>query len=134
VSEADALDYVFGLTAGNDLTERSQQGRDLQWMRAKAADGFGPVGPALVTCLDPNNILLTTRLNGEIVQQENTRNMIHKPAKVVSYLSRYFTLNPGDMIFMGTPGRISALNNGDVVAVTIEGIGTLSNRTVRPGG
>jgi 2-keto-4-pentenoate hydratase/2-oxohepta-3-ene-1,7-dioic acid hydratase in catechol pathway len=134
VSEADALDYVFGLTAGNNLTERSRQGRDLQWMRAKAADGFGPAGPALVTGLDPNNILLTTRLNGEIVQQENTRNMIHKPAKVVSYLSRYFTLNPGDMIFMGTPGRTSALDNGDVVMVTIEGIGTLSNRIVRPGG
>ncbi len=72
------MDYVFGLTAGNDLTERSWQGRDLQWMRAKAADGFGPVGPALVTGLDANNVLLTTRLNGEIVQQENTRNMIHK--------------------------------------------------------
>lgn len=131
VSEADAMDYVFGLSAGNDLTERSWQGRDLQWMRAKAADGFGPVGPALVTGLDPNNVLLTTRLNGEVVQQENTANMIHKPAKVVSYLSRYFTLNPGDMIFMGTPGRTSALDDGDVVTVTIEGIGTLSNRIVR---
>lgn len=132
VSEANAMDHVFGLTAGNDLTERSWQGRDLQWMRAKAADGFGPVGPALVTGLDPNNVLLTTRLNGEIVQQENTRNMIHKPAKVVSYLSRYFTLNPGDMIFMGTPGRTRSLDDGDVVTVTIEGIGTLSNRIVRP--
>ena len=131
VSEADAMDYVFGLTAGNDLTERSWQGRDLQWMRAKATDGFGPVGPALVTGLDANNVLLTTRLNGEIVQQENTRNMIHKPAKVVSYLSRYFTLSPGDMIFMGTPGRTSALDDGDVVTVTIEGIGTLTNRIVR---
>lgn len=131
VPESEAMDYVFGLTAGNDLTERSWQGRDLQWMRAKAADGFGPVGSALVTGLDPNNVLLTTRLNGEIVQQENTRNMIHKPAKVVSYLSRYFTLNPGDMIFMGTPGRTSSLDNGDVVSVTIDGIGTLSNRIVR---
>ena len=131
VSEADALDYVFGLTAGNNLTERSRQGRDLQWMRAKAADGFGPVGPAMVTGLDANNVLLTTRLNGEIVQQENTRNMIHKPAKVVAYLSRYFTLKPGDMIFMGTPGRTSSLDDGDVVTVTIGGIGTLSNKIVR---
>jgi 2-keto-4-pentenoate hydratase/2-oxohepta-3-ene-1,7-dioic acid hydratase in catechol pathway len=131
VSEADAMDHVFGLTAGNDLTERSWQGRDLQWMRAKAADGFGPVGPTLVTGLNPNNVLLTTRLNGEIVQQESTRNMIHKPAKVVSYLSRYFTLEPGDMIFMGTPGRTRALDDGDVVTVTIDGIGTLSNRIVR---
>ncbi len=131
VSETDAMDHVFGLTAGNDLTERSWQGRDLQWMRAKAADGFGPVGPAVVTGLDPNNVLLTTRLNGKVVQQENTQNMIHKPSKVVSYLSQYFTLNPGDMIFMGTPGRTSALDNGDVVTVTIEGIGTLTNRIVR---
>jgi len=131
VPESTAMDYVFGLTAGNDLTERSWQGRDLQWMRAKAANGFGPVGPALVTGLDANNVLLTTRLNGEVVQQENTRNMIHKPAKVVSYLSRYFTLSPGDMIFMGTPGRTSSLDDGDVVTVTIDGIGTLSNRIVR---
>jgi 2-keto-4-pentenoate hydratase/2-oxohepta-3-ene-1,7-dioic acid hydratase in catechol pathway len=131
VPESTAMDYVFGLTAGNDLTERSWQGRDLQWMRAKATDGFGPVGPALVTGLDANNVLLTTRLNGEVVQQENTQNMIHKPAKVVSYLSRYITLNPGDMIFMGTPGRTSSLEDGDVVTVTIDGIGTLSNRIVR---
>lgn len=131
VAEEEAHDYIFGVTAGNDLTERSWQGRDLQWMRAKAADGFGPVGPALVTGLDFNNVLLTTRLNGEIVQQENTRNMIHKPAKVVSYLSRYFTLLPGDMIFMGTPGRTSALSDGDIVSVSIDGIGTLSNRIVQ---
>ncbi|SCA56045.1 Fumarylacetoacetate hydrolase family protein [Candidatus Terasakiella magnetica] len=131
VSEADANDYIFGLTAGNDLSERSWQSRDLQWMRAKASDGFGPVGPVVVTGLDPNNLLLTTRLNGETVQQENTKNMIHKPAKVVSYLSRYFTLEPGDMIFMGTPGRTKALDVGDVVTVTIDGIGTLSNQIAR---
>lgn len=131
IPEEKAHAYIFGVTAGNDLTERSWQARDLQWMRAKAADGFGPVGPALVTGLDFNNLLLTTRLNGEIVQQENTRNMIHKPAKVVSYLSRYFTLLPGDMIFMGTPGRTSALSDGDIVSVSIDGIGTLSNRIVQ---
>ncbi len=131
VSETDADDYIFGLTAGNDLSERSWQSRDLQWMRAKASDGFGPVGPAVVTGLDPNNLLLTTRLNGEIVQQENTKNMIHKPSKVVSYLSRYFTLEPGDMIFMGTPGRTKALDVDDVVSVTIDNIGTLTNQITR---
>lgn len=134
VSIADAPGHIFAVTAGNDLTERSWQGRDLQWMRAKAADGFGPVGPAMVSGLDPNDLLLTTRLNGKVVQQESTQNMIHKPAKVVSYLSRYFTLNPGDMIFMGTPGRTSSLDHGDVVTVTIDGIGTLSNKIVRPTG
>ena len=95
VSEAEASSVIFGVTAGNDLTERSWQGRDLQWMRAKASDGFGPVGPALVRGLDYDDLLLTTRLNDKIVQQETTANMIHKPAKVVSYLSRYFTLAAG---------------------------------------
>ncbi len=131
VSIADAPNHIFGVTAGNDLTERTWQGTDLQWMRAKASDGFGPVGPAVVTGIDYNNVLLTTRLNGEIVQRENTSHMIHKPAKVVSYLSRYFTLEPGDLIFMGTPGRTRALNNGDVVTVEIENVGLLSNRIVR---
>lgn len=131
ISEEDVEEYIFGLTAGNDLSERNWQGQDLQWMRAKASDGFGPVGPVLVTGLDPNNLLLTTRLNGEIVQQENTQNMIHKPSKVVSYLSRYFTLEPGDMIFMGTPGRTKSLKDGDIIEVTIEGIGTLTNRIKR---
>lgn len=132
VSEAEASSFIFGVTAGNDLTERSWRGRDLQWMRAEASNGFGPVGPTLVQGLDHTDLLLTTGLNGEVVQQESTANTIHKPDKVVSYLSRYFTLLPGDMIFMGTPGRTSALQHDDVVSVTIDGIGTLSNRIVSP--
>ena len=130
ISEQKAADVIFGVTAGNDITERSWQGSDLQWMRAKASDGFGPVGPYLVTGLDPNDVVITTRLNDEIVQQESTANMIHKPAKVVSYLSRYFTLKPGDMIFMGTPGRTRAMKDGDIVTVTVDGVGTLSNQVV----
>ncbi len=132
ISEGKAGEYIFGITAGNDLTERSWQGRDLQWMRSKASDGFGPVGPVLVTGLDWNNLLLTTRLNGKIVQQEKTENMIHKPAKVVSYLSHYFTLKPGDMIFMGTPGRTSAVVSGDEISVEIEGVGLLRNKIKWP--
>ena len=132
VSEAEAPAFIFGVTAGNDLTERGWQGRDLQWMRAKASDGFGPVGPVLVGGLDYDDLLLTTHLNGEIVQEESTSNMIHKPKKVVSYLSRYFTLLPGDMIFMGTPGRTSALKHNDMVSVTMDGVGTLTNRIVVP--
>ncbi|WP_210200520.1 fumarylacetoacetate hydrolase family protein [Cohaesibacter celericrescens] len=131
VSIEEAPDYIFGVTAGNDLTERSWQGSDLQWMRSKAADGFGPVGPVIATGVDYNNLLLTTRLNGEIVQQENTKNMIHKPSKVLSYLSRYFTLLPGDLIFMGTPGRTQALDNGDVVSVEIDAVGLISNEIQR---
>ena len=126
--EGEAKEAIFGVLAGNDLTERSWQSRDLQWMRAKASDGFGPISNQIVTNVDYNNVLLTTRLNGDIVQQESTKNMIHKPEKVVSYLSHYFTLKPGDLVFMGTPGRTKALSKGDVVSVEIEGVGKVENR------
>ena len=131
ISEADADNAIFGVLVGNDLTERSWQSRDLQWMRSKASDGFGPVSTRITTGLDYNNLQLTTRLNGKVVQDENTELMIHSPAKVVSYLSRYFTLLPGDLIFyMGTPDQTQALKNGDVVTVTIDQVGTLEN-TIR---
>ncbi|MEM7259746.1 MAG: fumarylacetoacetate hydrolase family protein [Pseudomonadota bacterium] len=131
VSQVDAADYIFGVTAGNDLTERSWQRSDLQWARAKASDGFGPVGPYIARNIDYSDLLLTTTLNEKIVQQESVKNMIHSPAKVVSYLSQYFTLEPGDLIFMGTPGRTRALKSGDVISVEIEGIGRLSNTIVQ---
>ena len=127
ISEADAPGAIFGVAVGNDITERSWQGSDLQWMRAKASDGFGPVGPVIARGVNYNDVMLTTRLNGDIVQQESTKNMIHKPAKVVSYLSRYFTLMPGDLIFMGTPGRTKALKGGDKVSVTIDQVGSVEN-------
>ncbi|XGB68716.1 fumarylacetoacetate hydrolase family protein [Vibrio pomeroyi] len=126
-SEEEAEQAIFGVTVGNDITERSWQGTDLQWLRAKASDGFGPIGNTIVRGVDYNNVRLTTRVNGEVVQQENTSFMIHKPRKVVSYLSHYFTLKPGDLIFMGTPGRTFALSDQDQVSVTIEGVGTVIN-------
>ncbi|CAK2401061.1 DUF2437 domain-containing protein [Vibrio crassostreae] len=126
-SEEEAEQAIFGVTVGNDITERSWQGTDLQWLRAKASDGFGPIGNTIVRGVDYNNVRLTTRVNGEVVQQENTSFMIHKPRKVVSYLSHYFTLKPGDLIFMGTPGRTFALSDKDQVSVTIEGVGTVIN-------
>ena len=116
-----------GVTVGNDITERSWQGTDLQWLRAKASDGFGPIGNTIVRGIDYNNVQLTTRVNGKVVQQENTSFMIHKPTKVISYLSHYFTLKPGDLVFMGTPGRTYALSDKDQVSVTIEGVGTVVN-------
>ncbi|GEM81253.1 fumarylacetoacetate hydrolase family protein [Vibrio superstes] len=127
IDEQQAREAIFGVTVGNDITERSWQGRDLQWLRAKAADGFGPIASTITRGVDYENLVLTTRLNGNIVQQENTQNMIHSPTKVVSYLSKYFTLKPGDLIFMGTPGRTKALKNNDVVSVAIDGIGEVSN-------
>ncbi len=131
VSIADAPEHIFGVTIGNDLTERSWQGQDLQWLRAKATDGFGPVGPSIATGIDYNNVLLTVSVNGKIIQQENTSRMIHKPAKVVSYLSQYVTLKPGDLIFMGTVGKTRALESGEVVSIAIEGVGTLVNKVIK---
>ena len=128
IKQEDAHKYIFGVTVGNDLTERNWQGSDLQWMRAKASDGFAPIGTKITIGADYNNLLLTTRLNDKIVQQENTKYMIHKPSKVVSYLSQYFTLMPGDLIYMGTPGRTQKLSNKDLVSVTIEDLGAVENR------
>lgn len=128
VSIKDAPSYIFGVTVGNDLTERNWQASDLQWMRAKASDGFGPISPIIALGVDYNNLLLTTKLNGKIVQQENTKYMIHKPSKVVSYLSQYFTLMPGDLIYMGTPGRTKSLSNEDIVSVEIEKVGKVINK------
>ena len=106
-----ALFCVFGVTAGNDVSERGWQASDLQWLRAKGADTFGPVGPAMVVGLDPDDLLLQTRVNGETVQSERTSDLIFDVATMVSYISRYFTLEPGDLIFTGTPGTTSALSS-----------------------
>ena len=130
VSEADAPQYVFGVTAGNDVSERDWQSADLQWFRAKASDTFGPIGPAIVTGLNYNDLLLETLLNGEVVQSQRTSDLIFGVSAIVSYLSRYVTLEPGDLIFTGTPGTTRAFKAGDVVEVRIEGVGTLRNPAV----
>lgn len=130
VPVAQAADYVFGVAAGNDVSERDWQARDLQWLRAKGHDGFGPVGPAVVRGLDYGDLLLETRVNGEVKQSQRTSDLIFDVAEIVSYVSRYVTLLPGDVIFTGTPGTTSAIVPGDVVDVTLEGVGTLRNRVV----
>lgn len=133
VSLADAKLHVFGVTAGNDVSERDWQKSDLQWFRAKASDTFGPLGPAIVTGLNYDDLLLQTRLNGEVVQSQRTRDLIFGVAEVVSYLSRYVTLEPGDVIYTGTPGTTRPFKAGDVIEVEIEGVGTLRNRAVKAG-
>lgn len=122
-----AADYIFGVTAGNDISERDWQRDDLQWLRAKASDTFGPIGPAVVSGLDYNDLLLQTRVNGETRQSERTRDLIFDVETIVSYVSRYVTLLPGDLIFTGTPGSTEALKPGDVVEVEVEGVGVLRN-------
>jgi 2-keto-4-pentenoate hydratase/2-oxohepta-3-ene-1,7-dioic acid hydratase in catechol pathway len=130
VSVADAKSYVFGVTVGNDVSERDWQKQDLQWFRAKASDTFAPLGPAIVTGVNYDDLLLQTRLNGEVVQSQRTRDLIFDVANVVSYLSRYITLEPGDVIYTGTPGTTRSFKAGDVIEVEIENVGLLRNRAV----
>jgi 2-keto-4-pentenoate hydratase/2-oxohepta-3-ene-1,7-dioic acid hydratase in catechol pathway len=131
VTVAAAKSHVFGVTAGNDVSERDWQKQDLQWFRAKASDTFGPLGPAIVTGLNYDDLLLETKLNGEVVQSQRTKDLIFDVANIVSYLSRYVTLEPGDVIYTGTPGTTRAFKAGDTIEVVIEGIGTLRNRAVK---
>lgn len=130
VSATDAPNYIFGVTAGNDVSERNWQRDDLQWLRAKASDGFGPIGPAVVTGLDYGDLLVQTRLNGEVRQSESTKDLIFGVDEIVSYISRYVTLMPGDVIFTGTPGSTAAMSPGDVVEIEVEGVGVLRNTLV----
>lgn len=134
VSEADALNYVFGVTAGNDVSERIWQNdevaKDIQWWRAKGADTFGPVGPVIATGIDYSKLRIQMRVNGQTVQDDNTASLIHSIPKMVSYISQYVTLQPGDLIFTGTPGKTSALKPGDICEVDLEGVGVLRNPVV----
>lgn len=127
VPTGSAADYIFGVTAGNDVSERDWQGADLQWFRAKASDTFGPIGPVVSRGVDYDDLELTTRLNGEVMQQQRTSDLIFDTSDIVSYVSRYVTLMPGDLIFTGTPGTTTAMNDGDLVSVEVETVGTLEN-------
>lgn len=130
VSAQDAGDYVFGVTAGNDISERSWQANDLQWFRAKGTDKFGPLGPAIVTGLNYLDLRVQTRLNGETMQDQSSIDQIHDIHAIVSYVSQYVTLYPGDVIYTGTPGATSAMKPGDVVEIEVESVGVLKNRIV----
>lgn len=130
ISRENALSAIFGATCGNDVTERNWQygeRKDVQWWRAKGSDTFAPVGPVLVTGLEYDNLLLQTRVNGETVQKERTADFIFDCATMVSWVSRWVTLMPGDLIFTGTPGATRRLSAGDIVDVEIENIGVLRN-------
>ena len=115
------------------MSERNWQRADLQWLRAKGSDTFGPLGPSIVTGLDPNNLLVQTRVNGEVRQSERSADLIFDVETIVSYVSRYVTLLPGDVIFTGTPGSTQAMQPGDIVEVEVEGVGVLRNRVVQGG-
>ncbi len=144
VPESEALDHVFGYTVGNDVSARDVQFGDGQWVRGKSLDTFCPVGPVLVTAdeiPDPQGLRLTTRVNGELMQDATTDLMVFDVATLISFCSHSFTLDPGDVILTGTPWGCGefmdpkqALKGGDVVECEIEGIGTLRNPVVDAAG
>ena len=132
VAEEDAADYILGYACFNDVTARDLQARDKQWTRSKGFDTFAPIGPCIETELDPGNLALETRLNGEIKQQTSTAELIFPVFKLVSFISNVMTLLPGDVIATGTASGIGPMQPGDTVEVTIEKIGTLRNHVVKP--
>jgi 5-carboxymethyl-2-hydroxymuconate isomerase len=137
VGEDEALKYVRGYTVGNDVSARDLQFADGQWVRAKSLDTFCPLGPKVVELDDPQNLKLQTRVNGELMQDSNTKEMIFGVAELISYCSHSFVLEPGDVILTGTPWGCGefmdpkrSLHDGDVVECEIEGIGVLRNPVV----
>ncbi|MDC3962336.1 fumarylacetoacetate hydrolase family protein [Polyangium jinanense] len=127
VSEERALDFVFGYTCVDDVTARDLQKKDGQWTRAKGFDTFCPTGPLLVTGIDPSALAVRCRVNGEIRQDGNTRDMIFSIAQLIAYISGVMTLEPGDLIATGTPHGVGPIAAGDVVEVEVDGVGTLRN-------
>ena len=126
-------DVIFGYTVANDVTARDLQHRDGQWTRAKGFDSFCPLGPWIETQLDPSDLGLRTELNGEVKQDSRTSLMIFDVQAVIAYITSFMTLLPGDVVLTGTPEGVGPMQPGDDVSVTIEGIGTLTNRVVTRG-
>jgi 2-keto-4-pentenoate hydratase/2-oxohepta-3-ene-1,7-dioic acid hydratase in catechol pathway len=127
VSEADALDYVLGYTGGNDVSDRVQQMGGIQWIRGKGYNTYLPLGPVIETELDPANIDVQSRLNGEARQSDNTSGLIFSVPFLIQFLSDVMTLEPGDIIMTGTPHGVGALKDGDTIEVEIGGVGVLRN-------
>jgi 2-keto-4-pentenoate hydratase/2-oxohepta-3-ene-1,7-dioic acid hydratase in catechol pathway len=130
VTADEARRVIFGFTCGNDVSERDWQNgpqKDMQWWRAKGADTFAPLGPAIAHGIDVGKLLLQTRLNGKVMQKQYTSDLLFDPPAIVSWISRCVTLTPGDVIYTGTPGTTSRMRPGDIVEVEIEGIGVLNN-------
>lgn len=130
VSAENALDFVLGYTCINDVTVRDLQKKDGQWTRAKGFDTFCPLGPAIVSGLDPSNLRLVTRVNGQVRQDSSTSDMIFDVPALIAFVSAHMTLEVGDVISTGTPSGVGNLEPGDVVEVEIEGVGVLRNPVI----
>ncbi|MGI6713062.1 MAG: fumarylacetoacetate hydrolase family protein [Bacillota bacterium] len=131
VDEEDALNYVLGYTCANDVTARNLQPKEGQWTAAKSFDTFMPLGPVIATDISPHNLNITCTVNGEIKQKSNTSNFIFPVPYLVSYISKIMTLLPGDVIITGTPSGISPVHSGDIITISIDGIGDLTNKIVK---
>jgi 2-keto-4-pentenoate hydratase/2-oxohepta-3-ene-1,7-dioic acid hydratase in catechol pathway len=133
VSAAQALDVILGLTIVNDVTVRDLQQKDGQWTRAKGFDSFCPIGPHIAAGVDPADLRITTKVNGETRQDSRTSDLIFPVPFLIEFISRHMTLEPGDVISTGTPSGVGNLAPGDRVAVEIEGIGVLENPVIDEG-
>ncbi|MDP2181273.1 MAG: fumarylacetoacetate hydrolase family protein [Actinomycetota bacterium] len=126
-SVAEVRQNILGYTCANDVTARDIQRRDGQWTRAKSFDGFCPLGPWVDTDIDPRDLLVQCRVNGEVRQSARTSDMIWDPFELVAFISNVMTLVPGDIVLTGTPSGIGPILSGDTVEIEIEGIGVLTN-------
>jgi 2-keto-4-pentenoate hydratase/2-oxohepta-3-ene-1,7-dioic acid hydratase in catechol pathway len=123
--------HIAGYTCANDVTARDLQRADGQWTRSKCFDTFCPLGPKIVSNIDPTNLEIRTRVNGALKQHSNTKNMVFNVFELVSFLSAVMTLSPGDVIVTGTPPGVGPIVPGDTVEVEIEGIGILKNKVAK---
>jgi 2-keto-4-pentenoate hydratase/2-oxohepta-3-ene-1,7-dioic acid hydratase in catechol pathway len=127
ITAEEASKYIFGYTVGNDVTARDLQKIDDQWTRAKGFDTFCSFGPWIDTEFDPSDAVVTCRVNGQMRQMASTRDMVFNVGVLIAYVSSIMTLEPGDLLFTGTPAGVGILENGDVVDVEIEGLAKLTN-------
>ena len=130
VPKERAYDVIFGYTCANDVTARDLQLKDGQWTRAKGFDTFCPLGPWMETATDPSDLGITTTVNGEVRQHARTRELLWDVPSLIEYVSSVMTLLPGDVLLTGTPEGVGPLTDGDEVSVTVESIGTLTNKVV----
>ncbi len=127
VTPEQAQGYIYGYTVGNDVTARDLQKSDGQWTRAKGFDTFCPFGPWVDTDFDPADAVITCKVSGQPRQMASTRDMVFNVGQLIAFISSVMTLEPGDLLFTGTPAGVGPLKSGDTVDVEIEGLGRLSN-------
>jgi 2-keto-4-pentenoate hydratase/2-oxohepta-3-ene-1,7-dioic acid hydratase in catechol pathway len=127
IHTSDVIDHILGYTIANDVTARDLQRSDGQWTRGKGFDTFCPIGPWIETEFDPADAMITCHVNGELRQMASTRDMVFQVNQLIAFASSFMTLNPGDVILTGTPAGVAPLHPGDMIEITIEGLGTLRN-------